>query len=195
MLRDIIEQSGKSVYRVSKDSGVPYTTLNELLNGKKDPAECSVRTLARLAAYYDMSMDMFYRQLQNSASAPVPADTWNAARLRRYRFPVICASNGFDVSRVHPLMQRDAVRIHDLLRGDGRVVQAVLFGSSVNIRCNKDSDLDLMLGLRTVSPGAKDEISERIQASCSWNADILWADRVQPGSRLYENVMRGVRLI
>ena len=69
MLRDLVERYDVSVYRVSKDSGVPYTTLNELINGKKDPAECSVRTLARLAAYFELTLDQFYKQLQEKDPA------------------------------------------------------------------------------------------------------------------------------
>lgn len=199
MLRDLVERYDVSVYRVSKDSGVPYTTLNELINGKKDPAECSVRTLARLAAYFELTLDQFYKQLQEKdpTGGRVIADTWNLARYKQYRFPVICETDGFDISRVHPLRQREAVSIFNALRGDRRVASAILFGSAANIRCRRDSDIDLLVGLSggTDLSAAKNDVSENIQTAVSWNADILWADKVQPGSRLYENIMRGVKLI
>ena len=199
MLNDLIKKYDVSVYRISKDSGVPYTTLNELVNGKKDPAECSVRTIARLAGYFGLSLDQFYRQLlqEGASGGRLIADTWNLARDKKYRFPVVCATDGFDISRIHPLRQRAAVEVFNVLRGDRRVASAFIFGSSANIRCRKDSDLDLLVGLQGTAdlPAAKDEVSEKLQAACGWNADILWADRVQPGSRLYENVMKGVRLI
>lgn len=45
-----LEHSGLSMYALSKNSGVPYTTINELHNGKNDINQCAAGTVCRLSA-------------------------------------------------------------------------------------------------------------------------------------------------
>ncbi len=61
-IREAFEERGLTIYKVSKDTGIPYTTLNDLANGRTDMANASVRTLSRLSAYLGLSMDEAYRQ-------------------------------------------------------------------------------------------------------------------------------------
>ena len=68
MLRNLIEYMGKSVYAVSKESGVPYTTLNEMVNGKKNIDDCSIRTIATLAKYFEMPLEAFYNYLTGGSN-------------------------------------------------------------------------------------------------------------------------------
>lgn len=48
-----IKDSGMSIYRLSKSSGVPYSVLNDLANGKKDINNCSAETVVRIAGVLD----------------------------------------------------------------------------------------------------------------------------------------------
>ena len=32
----MIKETGKSIYKISQESGIPYTTLNELVNRKEE---------------------------------------------------------------------------------------------------------------------------------------------------------------
>lgn len=50
--RKKVQSSGKSLYAISHESGVAYTTLNELYNGKTDINKCSAETVYILATYF-----------------------------------------------------------------------------------------------------------------------------------------------
>jgi transcriptional regulator with XRE-family HTH domain len=62
MLKDILTEKNMSVYEVSKRSGIPYTTLNDLVSGKKNIENCSVKILKTLADLFQMSLDRFYNE-------------------------------------------------------------------------------------------------------------------------------------
>lgn len=51
------EKGSKSVYSVSKQTGIPYTTLSELLNGKIDINKCAVGMVYRLSLYFDCRVE------------------------------------------------------------------------------------------------------------------------------------------
>lgn len=44
-LKDHIAEQNISISDLSKESGLPYTTVNEIVNGKKTLARCSAETV------------------------------------------------------------------------------------------------------------------------------------------------------
>jgi transcriptional regulator with XRE-family HTH domain len=52
-LRQAIRDSGKTLYRVAKDSGVPYATLHRFMHGK---TEVSMASLDKLCAYLGLTL-------------------------------------------------------------------------------------------------------------------------------------------
>ena len=60
MLKDHLKQKGISVYALSKSSGVSYSTLNDLVNGKVEIDNCRVSIVRALSAALCLSMDSFY---------------------------------------------------------------------------------------------------------------------------------------
>lgn len=122
--------------------------------------------------------------------------TWEEERYITYYFPVICAYPGVDMGRVYPIMQRDVAKICDVVSKDDRVEAVVLFGSAANIRCTRESDLDIAVRLKSdyVNYDVKNEVSEQIQEACNWNADIIWRDRMTEQDAIYDEILRGVRL-
>lgn len=56
-LNYIISERGLSMYKLAKSSGVPYTTINDICNGKTQIEKCSAETIFRLAKVLDMSME------------------------------------------------------------------------------------------------------------------------------------------
>jgi transcriptional regulator with XRE-family HTH domain len=52
-LRRAIRDSGKTLYRVAKDSGVPYATLHRFMNGR---TEVSLGSLDKLCAYLGLTL-------------------------------------------------------------------------------------------------------------------------------------------
>ena len=60
MLKDYLKQKGISVYALSKTSGVSYSTLNDLVNGKVGIDNCRVSIVRALSVALCLSMDSFY---------------------------------------------------------------------------------------------------------------------------------------
>ena len=60
MLKEYLKENNISVYRLSKDSGVPYTTLNELVNGKVSVENVSAGLLRNVSRTLSLSMDELY---------------------------------------------------------------------------------------------------------------------------------------
>ena len=50
-------RSGLTMYELSKLSGIPYTTINEIHRGKKDINQCATATVYRIAAVLGESTD------------------------------------------------------------------------------------------------------------------------------------------
>lgn len=50
---DKVNKSGITAYRLSKETGIPYTTISELCNSKTDINKCSAATVYKLALFFD----------------------------------------------------------------------------------------------------------------------------------------------
>lgn len=57
MLIDLLNDKRMSVYQCSKISGIPYTTLLEVVNGKTDINKCCAETVYRLAKALNIDME------------------------------------------------------------------------------------------------------------------------------------------
>lgn len=58
IITELLAQKNMTKYRLSQSSSVPYTTLNDLCNGKTSLAKCSAETVYRLAKELNVSMEM-----------------------------------------------------------------------------------------------------------------------------------------
>ena len=56
-LKKILEEKNMSIYRLSKLSGVPYATCNDLVRGETRLTEAKAETIYRIAGALDMRMD------------------------------------------------------------------------------------------------------------------------------------------
>ena len=52
-----LAEQGVTQYRLSKDSGVPYTTINDICSGKARIEKCSAETLYRIAKALNVPME------------------------------------------------------------------------------------------------------------------------------------------
>ncbi|MBQ7760923.1 MAG: helix-turn-helix transcriptional regulator [Clostridia bacterium] len=57
MLEAILEQKNISMYQLAKQSGIPYTTVSELVRGKTRIEKCSAETIYRLSRVLGVSME------------------------------------------------------------------------------------------------------------------------------------------
>ena len=55
--KEYLKKRGFTGYRLSKESGVPYTVTNELMNEKKQLENCSVHTVLRIARVLGVSIE------------------------------------------------------------------------------------------------------------------------------------------
>lgn len=60
MLKDILIERNESVYNVSKKTGIPYSTLSDLVNEKTKIENVQASVVYRLAKYLKMTMDALY---------------------------------------------------------------------------------------------------------------------------------------
>lgn len=82
MLRDHLKENGISVYALSRDSGISYSTLNDLVNGKVEIDNCRVSLLRRLGTALGMPLEDIYRLCVNSDDRRLIANAYNVdARL------------------------------------------------------------------------------------------------------------------
>ena len=56
-INDLLTQKNISKYRLAQASGLPYTTLNDICNGKTALEKCSAATVYRLAKTLQVSME------------------------------------------------------------------------------------------------------------------------------------------
>lgn len=56
-LNELIAEKHFTKYRLSKNSNIPYATLNDICSSKTDLAKCSAETVYRLAKALDASME------------------------------------------------------------------------------------------------------------------------------------------
>jgi len=61
MLKDYLKENNKSIYALSKESGVAYSTLNDLANGKVDINQCKVSLVRSLSQALGLSLEEIIR--------------------------------------------------------------------------------------------------------------------------------------
>lgn len=60
MLKDYLKEHNVSIYALAKSSGVPYSTLNDLCNGKVVIENCKAGIVKKLADSLEITMDALY---------------------------------------------------------------------------------------------------------------------------------------
>ena len=65
MLKDLIDKRKESLYSVAQHTGIPYSTLSDIVMEKTDIKNVQAKQLYRLAKYFDVSMEYLY---ENSSS-------------------------------------------------------------------------------------------------------------------------------
>lgn len=193
MFKEYLKEKKLSIYKLAEISNVPYTTLNELINGKKNITDCKIKTIASIANALNCSIETLLKLLNGQNM--VLSNSWENNKEKIFYFPIIVNNDNYDNRRIHPLMQKKVNEIYQLIKGNSIIERVIIFGSSVNIRCNKKSDLDIAIKLKDESFNRENQniISEEIQEICDYNSDIVWLNTIDPKSQLYHNInMKGV---
>lgn len=61
-INEILKQTGMTKYRLSKLSGVPHATLNDLCSGKSHIEKCSAETVYKLSKTLHVSMELLIEE-------------------------------------------------------------------------------------------------------------------------------------
>jgi len=60
MLKDILHEKNITTYKLAKDISEPYSTINDIANGKVDISDCKVKILKKLSDYLGFTMEEAY---------------------------------------------------------------------------------------------------------------------------------------
>lgn len=176
-------------------SNVPYTTLNELVNGKKKIEECKIKTIESIANSLNMSVEALLYILNNKKV--VLSNSWEEVKNKTYYFPVIVKNDNYECNRIHPLKQAKVNELYKIMKENEIIEKIIIFGSSVNIRCNIKSDLDIAIKLKSnqFTKENQNTISEEIQEHLDYGCDIIWLNQIDKTSKLYSNIInKGVTI-
>lgn len=188
MLKKYLQEKKISVYKLSEMSNVPYTTLNELINGKKKIKDCKIKTVESIASSLNLSIETMLSMLNEKNI--ILSDSWEKNKENIFYFPIIVNNDNYDCARIHPLMQKKVNEIFNEIKKSSIIEKVIIFGSSVNIRCNKNSDLDIAIKLKEEYFNRENQnlISEEIQVISDYNSDIVWLNTIDSQSQLYRNI-------
>ena len=190
MLKEYLKTKKLSVYKLAELSNVPYTTLNELINGKKRIDDCKIKTIENIAKALNISIESLLQLLNNKNI--VLSNSWQENKDKVFYFPIVVNNLNYQANRIHPLMQRVVNDIYEDVKTNNSIETVIIFGSAINIRCNNKSDIDVALKIKNecFNIEYRNKISEIIQEISNFNADIIWLNTIDKNSRLYENVCK-----
>lgn len=57
IINELMEEKNITKYRLAKDSGIPYTTINDICSGKAQVERCSAETIYRISKELGVSME------------------------------------------------------------------------------------------------------------------------------------------
>ena len=57
LVQRYMDRKGISQYRLSKNSGIPYTTINDICSGRAQLEKCSAETIYKISKELDVSME------------------------------------------------------------------------------------------------------------------------------------------
>ena len=188
MFKDYLKEKKLSVYKLSEMSNVPYTTLNELINGKKKITDCKIKTIESIASALNCSIETLLKLLNGKNM--VLSNTWEDNKEKKFYFPIVVNNDNYDCQRIHPLKQRIVNELYNYIKDNSMIEKVIIFGSAINVRCNHKSDLDIAVKIKEeyFNKDSKNNISEDIQEICDYNSDIIWLNTIDENSQLYYNI-------
>lgn len=190
MLKEFLKERNITLYKLSKLSNVPYSTINELVNGKKNINDCKIKTVVSISNALNLSIEAFI-EIFNGKRLEL-SNSWEENKYKIFYFPIIINNDNYECNRIHPLKQKEVNQIYEYVKNNNDIKKVIIFGSSVNIRCNIKSDLDVAILLKEDSFNRNNEniISERIQEITDYNSDIIWLNKLDKNSQLYDNIIK-----
>ena len=67
----IVLASGKSLYEISFGTGIPYTTISQLHNNKRDINKVAAETIVKLALYFNKEVNDILNPISYISHSPM----------------------------------------------------------------------------------------------------------------------------
>lgn len=77
-LKNLIKQKNTTMYKLSKETNIPYSTINDYCNNKKNLSKSSYQTLEKLADALNVSIEQLISDTQKRKEALKFASAVNA---------------------------------------------------------------------------------------------------------------------
>lgn len=106
-INEAISKKGITKYRLSKSSGVPYTTISDISSGKSRIEKCSGETLYRIAKALDVSIEHLLESAMNlntEAEYRMPFENFKSDICHRVK-------DMGDVAFIDSLVESDKIRL------------------------------------------------------------------------------------
>lgn len=116
--------------------------------------------------------------------------TWEEERNKRYRFKNIYHSDVLNIERIHPLQQKNVINIVEQIVNTD-VTKIVVIGSSLNLRCNPWSDLDLVL-YGALDGNRRADVEMKILSGVEGSIDIIWMRDIKETNKIADDIKGGV---
>ena len=65
-IKQILEEKNISIYKLSKISEVPYSTVNDICNDKTSIEKCSAETVYKIAQALNIPMERLLEEIKNN---------------------------------------------------------------------------------------------------------------------------------
>ncbi len=78
IINEMLEKQKMSRYRLSKNSGVPQTTINDICGGKADLEKCSAGTLYRIAKVLGITVEDILDSIDNESEIRSSFETFKS---------------------------------------------------------------------------------------------------------------------
>lgn len=91
-IKEYIKEKGIKLSNISKVTGIPYTTIGDIVNGKTDIDNASVKVFMKLSEAFSLTMDEFYKLAKETAPTPELADGYSL-KIKNGKY-YISGSNG-----------------------------------------------------------------------------------------------------
>jgi len=209
-LQELRQQKGLSQRDLSNISGVNFRTLQDFDQGRKSLSNAKGDMIYRLSQALECSADYLLSDSHIELTSTKASEDRTTHLLKYneqlsgkslygkyYNFPVIVHCDEINMSRIYPTKQKIALDIHNALKSNIHVVSAMLFGSSITMKCTSESDTDLAIRLTddSLTHEVRNSVSEIIQDICDWKSDILWFDSLSTSDRIYHDICKGVQIV
>lgn len=118
MLRDYLSKTNVSVYKLAKDISEPYSTINDISNGKVNVDNCRIGVIKKMANYFNLSLEQMC-EICNTTT-PIYSEEFDVTgtlyvKNRQYFLQFVYAEDSYDF-RLCKVLEHSTLFIKDIAK-------------------------------------------------------------------------------